>query len=197
MSETPSTSPDTTSPYPPVDTPNVQPSNTTADLPEEPGAYPPHIYTSQNVTPLPLTQQPYPAQQELSPPTQQQSAQNPRLAPSSNPTRSNVLLIRSSRFNRNRGQRSGTSKYSTNPMYFKAIIIFASISMLFLFPIGVCATCVAVYAAKQFNNGKYNSALALSWIAAGLGIASIILSIVAIVVVGLFYSGSLRVRIIV
>ena len=65
MSETSSTSPDTTFPYPPVDTPNVQPSNTTADLPEEPGAYPPHIYTNLNVTPLPHNQQPYPAQQEL------------------------------------------------------------------------------------------------------------------------------------
>ena len=193
MSETPSTYPDTTSSCPPVDTPNVQPSNTIAELPEEPGAYPPHIYTNQNVTPLPLTQQSYPAQQELSPPTQQQSSQNPRLAPSSNPTRSN----QQDRFNRNRGQGRGTSKFSTNPMYFKVIIIFTSISMLFSFPIGACATCVAIYAQKQFNNRNYNSALTLSWIAAGLGIASIILSIVAIVVVGLIYSGSLRVRIVV
>ena len=67
--------------------------------------------------------------------------------------------------------------------------------MLFSFPIGVCATCVAVYAAKQFNDRNYNSALAFSWIAAGLGIASIILSIVAIVVVILFYSEALIVRV--
>ena len=172
MSQLPPTYSDTTYPYPPVDTPNVQPSNPTAD-PEVPGAYPP-VYTNQNVTPLPLTQQPYPPTQEL--------------APTSKPTTSN----QQDRFNRNRGQRN---TYATNPKYFKIIVIFAAISMLFSFPIGACATCVAVYAQSQFRSKDYNSAKVLSWIATALGIASIILGIAATVIFVLMYSRSRSLRV--
>ena len=71
--------------------------------------------------------------------------------------------------------------FATKPLYFQAIIVLACLSMCFSLPIGLFAFIVALCAYCQFTNKKYNLALALSWVASALGVASVIMSILAVV----------------
>ena len=81
-----------------------------------------------------------------------------------------------------------TFHFATKPFYFEVIVVLACLSMCFSLPIGLCAFCVALCAYSQFTDKKYDSALALSWAALGLGVTSVIVSIVAYVLLFKLYS---------
>ena len=78
-------------------------------------------------------------------------------------------------------------KCATKPLYFEVIAVLACLSMCCSLPIGLVAFLVALCAYSEFTSKKYNTALALSWIALALGVASVIGSIVAAVLLYKFY----------
>ena len=79
--------------------------------------------------------------------------------------------------------------FATKPVYFEVILGLACLSMCCSFPIGICAFCVALCAYSEFSDKRYNSALALSWVALALGVASVILGLASAI---MFYFISIR-----